>query len=441
MQNQSTGRLFVRYALPQMLGLLFNSAYFIVDGVFIGNRLGREAMAAAAVSVPLIEIFLALSLAIASGAGILVSGLLANKRAEEASRVASLSVMFALGFSFILAVLGNVFLEPLVRFLGAGPEIHEEAATYLWYILTSAPFSFLSFLLGGLARNDGKPKLAMAAMGLGAVSNIVLDYVFMYPLNMGIAGAALATALGPVFAIVVLLPHFFMGKGSLKLRQTGVRLGTLKRVVTLGFPAFIMEFSIGIITLVYNLAIVRYGFSDLGLAAYLVIGYLMLLILTLFLGMAEGLQPVYSYLHGLKDKAAYRKMHAFALRVFVVSGLVITALVMLFARQFFLLFSPGDMELVDFVTQKARPYFSLFVFAGINILFIVYWQSIHKTGRALTLSLGRSLFFPPILMLLLPRLFGRDIIWFVHSLSEALTALILLLIILNTKRKKHLPTH
>lgn len=207
--------LFAKYAIPQMIGLLFNSVYVIVDGIFIGNRLGRDAMAAAAVSVPFVEILIALSMAVASGAGVMISGQLGRGKKEKALQTFHAAMLCAAGFGGLIIVLGNVFIHPLAELLGSTPQIHKEAVSYLWYIVTFSPFLLFSFLLGGLARNDGRSKLAVVALAVGSVSNIILDYVFMYPLNMGIAGAALATAVGPVFSVLILLPHFLLKKGKL----------------------------------------------------------------------------------------------------------------------------------------------------------------------------------------------------------------------------------
>ena len=217
---------------------------------------------------------------------------------------------------------GNIFLHPIADALGATPQIHDDAISYLRCIVTFAPFLLLSFLLGGLARNDGRPKLSMFALAFGSVSNIVLDYVFMYPLNMGIGGAALATAIGPLFSVMILLPHFLMKRGCLHFAKVKIRFAQIKRIFMLGFPSFIMEFTIGIVTFVYNFAIVRNGYGEIGLAAYLVIGYLMLIILTLFLGMAEGLQSVFSYFAGTGAQERCQEMRRFAAKVFLSVGIL-----------------------------------------------------------------------------------------------------------------------
>lgn len=364
--------LFAKYAVPQMIGLLFNSVYMIVDGVFIGNRLGRDAMAAAAVSVPLVEILIALSMAVATGAGVLISSHLGQGEKEKARHIFSLAALCTAVMGLLISVLGNIFIHPLAELLGSTPVIHDEAISYMWYIITFSPFLLFSFLLSGLVRNDNRPKLAMFALMFGSVSNIVLDYVFMYPLNMGIAGAALATALGPIFSVLIMLPHFIFKRGDLYLTKFKLKWRSICSVYVLGFPSFIMEFTIGIITFVYNFAIVHYGFGEIGLAAYLVIGYLMLIILTLFLGMAQGLQPVFSYFMGTGEEKRSKSLLGFSIKAFLAIGVLCYVLIVFFSRGFFTIFNPGDIELINFMESKSLPYFSGFFLAGFNILMISY---------------------------------------------------------------------
>ncbi len=433
MDQAKSHTLFAKYALPQMIGLLFNSVYMIVDGVFIGNRLGRGAMAAAAVSVPLVEILIALSMATATGAGVMISMHLGQGKKEKARQIFSLACLCTAVMGLIIGVLGNIFIHPLAKLLGSTAMIHEEAISYMRYIITFSPFLLFSFLLSSLVRNDNRPKLAMFALMFGSVSNIVLDYVFMYPLNMGIGGAALATAVGPVFSVVILLPHFIFRRGDLyftKLKWNGKELCA---VYVLGIPSFIMEFTIGIITFIYNFAIVHYGFEEIGLAAYLVIGYLMLIILTLFLGMAQGLQPVFSYFMGTGEEEKGKSLLGFSVQAFLAIGILCYVLIVFFSRSFFTVFNPGDQALISFMESKSLPYFSGFFLAGVNILMIAYWQAMKHTKEALALSLARSVILPPLLIWVVPLLFGNESVWFCHSLSEALAAVFLLV---HVRRKR-----
>lgn len=435
MYEGNSHKLFMKYAVPQMIGLLFNSVYMIVDGVFIGNRLGRDAMAAAAVSVPLVEVLIALSMAVATGAGVMISARLGQGEKQKARGIFSLSVLCIAVMGLMICVFGNLFIHPLAKLLGSTPAIQEEAISYMRYIVTFSPFLLFSFLLSGLVRNDNRPKLAMFALMFGSVSNIILDYVFMYPLNMGIAGAALATALGPIFSVLIMLPHFILKRGDLYLTKFKLKRRTLCSIYVLGFSDFIMEFTIGIITFVYNFAIVHYGFGEIGLAAYLVIGYLMLIILTLFLGMAQGLQPVFSYFLGTGEDRRSRALLGFSIKIFLALGILCYVLIFFFSRGFFSMFNPGDVELINFMESRSLPYFSGFFLAGFNILMISYWQANERTGKALTVSLSRSLIWPPITIAILPWIFGSEAVWICHSASEALTAVTaaVLLILVSPK--------
>lgn len=435
MYEGKSSKLFAKYAVPQMIGLLCNSVYMIVDGVFIGNRLGREAMAAAGVGVPVLEILIALSMAIASGAGVMISSALGQKNGQKALHVFTLGVWLCAGAGLAIAVIGNALIHPLVDLLGATAQIHAEAVCYLRYIVTFSPFLLFSFFLSGMARNDGRPGLAMLALTAGSASNIVLDYVFMYPLNMGIGGAALATAVGPALSVMILLPHFVMKKGRLYFDKMQPDWRLTGRICALGFPAFIMEFTIGLITLVYNLAIRRNSFGEMGLAAYLLIGYLMLIVLTLFLGMAEGLQPVFSHFAGTGEHVREKALRRYAVKVFLAVGVASYLLVWLLAKPFYSIFSPQDAALVAFAQSRSRIYFSGFFLAGYNILMISYWQSIQQAGHALGISLLRSIALPMVLLLLLPLLCGPESIWTCHSLSEALTACAAVILYLKNRGK------
>lgn len=416
--------LFVKYAVPQMIGLLLNSVYLIVDGMFIGNRLGRDAMAAAAIAVPVVEILIALSLAISVGASIIISNSFGAGDTRKANNAFNLSLIIAVIAAIAIAVLGNLFMAPLAMALGATADILDEAVTYLWYIVTGSPFLILSFAFSSYARADNRPKLAMWALGIGSASNILLDYVFMYPLNMGIAGAALATALGPIFSVAILLPHFLRKKGMLRFSMPDWSARTAWSILFLGAPAFVMEFSIGIVTLFYNIAINRNGFGELGLAAYLTIGYIALIVLTVFLGIGQGIQPLVSYFHGQGDVRRVRELLSFLLKTVAVLGVAMSAAVVFLSRGFIRIFTPGDEELIAFTHDKATVYFAGFVFAGISILIITYFQSIQKATPAFVLALLRSVIFVPVFLFGFPVVWGAESIWVALSAAELATGVI-----------------
>lgn len=193
-----------------------------------------------------------------------------------------------------LSILGFVFVNQIALMLGASAVVLQDTVTYLKYFFLGLPFLMFSFTLSTFVRNDHAPKRAMWALVVGAVSNIILDYVFMYPINLGMAGAALATALGPVFGGIILLPHFLKKQGELVFKKISVTKSFISEHIYNGMPAFVTNFSIGMTALFYNLAIVRFGCGDLGLSAYLIVGYIALIALRCFMGAAQGIQPVLS---------------------------------------------------------------------------------------------------------------------------------------------------
>ena len=184
-----------------------------------------------------------------------------------------------------------------------------------------------------------------------------------------------------------------------------------------------MEFSIGIVTFLYNVAVSHHGYGELGLAAYLMIGYLMLILLTLFLGMAEGLQPVFSRFMATGEGERNRAMGRFSAKVFLGVGMVSCLLIFLGSQWFFLLFAPEDPELTAFAASRSIPYFCGFFLTGFNILMISFLQATRQTGKAMVLSLLRSVILPPALLLLLPVFLGREAVWVCQSAADALTAL------------------
>ena len=431
MYRGSAGKIFWRYAAPQALGLLVNSAYAIVDGVFIGARLGAPALAAAGVAVPALELLIALSMAATSGAGVVISTRFANDDRQGAVCAFNTSMALQGAIGLAIIVLSNLFMDALVRFLGAPPEIRAATATYLRYILSLSPFLLYSYMLGGLARNDGRPGLAAAALTFGSVANILLDYVFMYPLNMGIAGAALATGIGPAVSVLILLPHFLTEKkGVLRFQRTRLSLADARRILKLGVPSFVLEFSIGTVTFVMNYGIVRYGYGAEGLAVYLIVGYLALLVLTLFYGMAEGLQPAFSYLCASGDKKKLSALLRYGVGVFLGTGLVSYLLILFFSIHFYRMFTPGAEPTALFAAEKSAPYFSGFICAGFNILAISYYQATSATGRSLLLATLRGLVLPALLVAFLPYALGAERLWFCHSLAEITTMAICVIIAL-----------
>ncbi len=423
-EKMKTSTLFGKYVIPQMIGLIFNSIYFIVDGIFIGQRLGTGALAAVGVAVPVVEIMIALSMLVAVGTGVVISTKMGQGDVRNARDVFNISILFTVFFSVAIMALGLVFSAPLAKALGAGEAILEDTTTYIRYFLLFCPFLIFSFALSTYVRNDGKPGLAMWSLAIGSVSNIVLDWVFMYPLNMGIAGAALATGLGPVFSVIILMPHFLRKQGNLYFQKPKTSAKILGKIGLFGLPAFIAEFSMGFVALLYNLAIVKNGLGDAGLASYLVIGYAALIGITAFLGAAQGIQPAVSYFKGANMPERIHSL--FRATVWFGILLAIAMYVALFfgGTHFYSIFILDNPALLAFTVDASRLYFLHLPFAAFNILLVSFLQSMKHVGGAMAVSLSRSTVPLLVALLVLPMLLGQNGLWLSIVFAEILTVLL-----------------
>lgn len=424
LRTLSMRTLLTRYVLPQIVGLVVNSLYFLVDGIYIGRRLGPAGLAAAGVAVPLVEVTIALAMMLSVGSAVLVSAAAGRGDGPEARRIFNLSVRFTLGVSLVLMVLGGLFATPLARLLGADDAILADTATYLRVFLLFSPFFIFSYALSTFVRNDGRPSLAMWALTLGSVMNILLDWVFMYPLNMGIGGAALATGLGPVFSVVLMLPWFFGKRGNLYFERVRFAWRDIGRILTGGAPALVSESTIGLVTLLYNLAIVRQGLGEEGLASYVVIGYAALIGSAVFLGTAQGLQPAVSYFHGAGLPGRIRGLMRAGGLLNLILGVAIYGVILLLGPAFYAIFMPGDPALLAATEQAGRLYFLFLPFAALNILLAGLMQAMQQVKRSLVVSLCRSTLPLALFLLLLPAVWPQNGLWLAVTFTEGFTLLL-----------------
>lgn len=409
-----------RFAIPQMIGLIFNSIYFIIDGIFIGRRLGPDALAAAGVAIPVVEIMIAISMLISVGAGVVISSSLGKNDTNSANQIFNKANMITLILAASVVILGNLLLEPLARFMGATDLILNDTMVYLRYFITASPFLIFSFTLSTFARNDNAPRLAMWALIVGSLSNILLDWVFMYPLNMGMAGAALATALGPVFSVMILLPHFLRKKGVLSFKFMTFSLKDVWDITVKGMAAFITNFSIGLVTLFYNLSITHQGLGEATLSAYVIIGYLALIALTAFLGSSQGIQPAISFFAGSGDNDRIVSLTRSTLWFNAGLALAFTALMWVAGPIVISLFT-NDALLITNTSAIANIYFLNLVFAAVNIVLATVLQALDYQKASTNLSLMRSTVPLMVLLVVLPLFFGPTSIWFAVIGAEVLT--------------------
>ncbi|MCP1224823.1 MATE family efflux transporter [Sebaldella sp. S0638] len=418
MERKKNLKNMLRYVIPSVTALMVNSVYIIVDGFFVMKGVGEKALAAVTLSVPFLEALIAVSMLLSVGAGIYISYYLGKGNKKTANTVLNTSVVSLLFVSVMISIFGIIFIKKLALILGADENMTELVCNYLKYLLYFSPALIFSYALATFLRNDNKPGLGMAAMIFGGLANGVLDYVFIFIFDMGIEGAGLATGLGPLFSIIIMLPHFFLKKGDLYFSVAAVSLKYCKKLFAAGMPAFITEYSLGIVTYLHNFVIIKV-LGDQGVAAYGIIGYVALIILTLYLGISQGIQPLISTAYGAKKEKELKFYTKVSFVLAGIIGVVSTAAVMLFARPVVEIFSGNNTELTSVTVYGLRIYSINFILAGINILAVSIFQSVQKVKTASVIAVIRSTVFVYAALMVLPRIFGNLGIWMSMPFAEA----------------------
>lgn len=297
-------------------------------------------------------------------------------------------LMFAAAVIFMLA--GVFFSGQLTRLLGADKNVYHMTKTYVQVILLFAPAFMANDTLICFVRNDGNPKLSMLGMLTGSFSNIILDYIFIFPLNMGIFGAVLATGLAPVISLIVLSGHWLAKQNRFHFVRIRPSLRLTGNIISLGIPSFITEMALGIVIIVFNAIILRLQ-GNIGVAAYGVVANLSLVVVSIYTGMAQGTQPILSRAYGYGDHKSQKQILKYALRTMLVLSFGIFLFFLLAAGSIVSIFnSEQNMQLQEIATAGLKLYFTAIPFVGFNIILSAYFTSTEKALPAQIISLARG---------------------------------------------------
>lgn len=329
------------------------------------------------------------------------------------------------GFVALVFVIISVFYTtPLSRILGADEITLPLTRVYLSIILGFSPFFVMNNILLAFIRNDNNPKLAMAAMLISSFSNIILDYIFMFPLSLGILGAAVATGLSPIISLCVLSVHFIQKKQGFHFCKFQIHTSEIVDIVSLGLSSFIGELASAISLITFNLVVLRIA-GNIGVAAYGIIANIALIATAVFTGVAQGIQPLASEYFGKKDTDSITAVLRFAMITCSVLAVLMYAVVFISSVPIVAIFnSEGNNMLADIANSGLRIYFTGYFFAGMNIVLIAFLSAISHSKPAMLLSVLRSCVFLVPLVIWLSMIFSMEGVWFSFVSTEVLVFLI-----------------
>ena len=435
MNQQVSLRTFARYAAPGILGQVGISCYILADTFFVSRGTGAIGLAALNIALPLYNLMNGIGLMIGVGSATHFTICRAQGQQRDADRTFTHAVGLGLAAGVFFLLLGLLAGGPLARLLGADADTFPLTRVYLRTLLCFGPFFVMNNVLLAFVRNDGGPNRAMAGMIIGSLSNVVMDYVFIFPLGMGMFGAALATGVSPIISILILSGHLRAPSRGFHLLRARPRLRLLPALCTPGLPSLISELSSGVVLLLFNQVLLRLA-GNTGVAAYGIVANLALVAVAIFTGLSTGTQPLVSHSSGTGAAAALRRLLRYGVLTALAIATVLFALVFAFAGPIAAAFnSAGDPVLADYAVTGLRIYFLGFWCAGLNIVSAAFFSASGRSAQGFAISLLRGVIVIPPVLLALTALAGIHGVWATFPTVEAIVAVLTLVCIWRAFRR------
>ena len=420
------------YILPNILATTGTSCYVLADTLFISLAEGANGITGLNLVLPIFAITYSIGAMIGIGSATKYALLKALGEKEEADKYFSNSFIFTLLFSLFFLMLGIFVPDVVLRLMGADDVIEAVTHSYMRVILCFSPFFMLNFTFTAFVRNDNAPKTAMAATLLSGVFNIIFDYVLMFPLGLGMLGAALATGFSPVVSMSICMTHYLSKKNSIRFELV---LPSIKRFVSacsLGVVAFVGEISNGIITIVFNFILLNLV-GNIAVAAYGVIANTALVGVAMLNGVSQGLQPVASETYGRAQKKDLKKVHIYSLIAAMIIAMTLVVSVLVFAPVIIEAFNSEKSDiLAKYAIPGIRIYFIGFIPAAFNIITAGFYSATDRGRESSLIAISRGIVTIIVFALILSRFFGVVGVWSSFFAAEMFTAILCIVLMKKT---------
>jgi len=418
--QDSIMKLIWKLGLPATVAMLVNALYNLVDTIFLGHWVGKEAIAALTVAMPLQTLMMGFGLLTGVGAASMISRSLGENRVDRADLIAGNAFMSIAVIGTTLAVIGIFNLDPILRLFGASATILPYAREYMGIIFIGWVFVPMVMSANNMVRAEGDAKTAMISMLIGTGLNLLLDPLMIYVFDLGIRGAAMATVFSQFCAFLFLLRYFLRGGSIIKLGVQYLRLqmDIMWEMYAIGFSSFARQLSASVVGLIMNQALVFYG-GDLALAAFGIMFRVHMFVFMPLFGVVQAMQPILGFNYGARDYHRVRDSIRITSFVVTLAASVGTLIIMVFPRLLARIFTT-DVLLIEEGIRALRFTSFLIPIVGIQIVASVVYQAIGKAGPALFLALARQVILTIPLVLVLPRFFGLVGVWMVYPVADAL---------------------
>ena len=434
LDRKITPGFLLKFTLPTVIMMVFNSFYTMVDGGFVSNFVGTAALSAVNIVYPLINLVFAVAIMLATGGSAVVAKQMGEKRLLNARQSFSLITVCGVILGVLSALIGVLFTRDIVLLLGANEAIYQYCYDYAFYISLFSPLAILQVLFQYFFVTAGKPNLGLITTIIGGVSNLVLDYVFIVPLQMGIKGAAIATGIG--FSIPAVFGLIYFGSGlnrSLRFVRPAYDPKILLNACGNGSSEMVSNLSVAVTTFLFNIMMMRYLGED-GVAAITIVLYAQFLFTAVFLGYTSGVAPLFSYNYGAANSARLKRLFTMSIIFIGVCSAIAYALSLCLARPVVALFAKPDNPVFELALHGMRLFAIGFLFMGANIFASGLFTALSNGRVSAILSFLRTFVFILAAVLTLPLVLGVDGIWLSIPAAEVLALAVSVWYIIRLKK-------
>ena len=433
--TKPVGQLLMRYAVPAIIAMTASSLYNMVDSIFIGQGVGAMAISGLAITFPLMNLSTAFGAGVGVGASSLLSVKLGQKDYGAAQNILGNTVMLNIITGISFSIISLLFLDPILMFFGASAQTLPYAKDYMEIILCGNVITHLYFGLNALQRAAGKPQLSMYMTIFTVVLNAILDPIFIWPVGLGIRGAAYATVLSQLFALIWQVVMFSNKAEFIHFKRGIYRLKSqlVKNIIGIGMSPFSMNVCACFVVIIINNSLVDHG-GDMAVGAYGIINRIAFIFVMITIGVNQGMQPIAGYNYGAMKFDRMMRVLKYA----VICGTCVTTVGFIvgqfFPEQCVRLFT-SDETLISLSVHAMRLTTVSFPIIGFQMVVANFFQSIGKAKVSVFLSLSRQLVFLIPMLLVLPTLYGVDGVWYSMPVADTISALVTAIIIYLFMRK------
>lgn len=425
----------IMFALPNMIMMLFLSMYTIVDGTFVSKFVGTTALSSVNMVYPMISLEMAIGIMIATGGSAIIARKMGEKREQEAKEIFTFLITVEILIGILIAVLGNIFINQIIRFLGATSSQFELCKDYAVILFAFAPCFLLQTAFQIFFVTAGKPLFGLIVTLISGITNIVLDYVFIVTLNMGIAGAALATGIGYTITAVVGIFYFIRKKNkNLYFVKPKLNKTVLLNTCINGSSEMVTNLANAVTTFLFNYTFLKY-FGEDGVASITIVLYFEFVFTALFFGYSNGIAPIISFKYGEKNIVQLKKLMNSSL-IFV-SFCSITAFIVskLIIGNILTIFTSVDSNVYQITISGFKYYLAAFLFMGISIFTSAWFTALSNGKVSAIVSFTRTFIFLVGAIVILPYFLGKTGVWLAVPCAEILGIFISIFYLVKYKKE------